>query len=125
MGGMVEYLRALNSDCDGLLYRVVRVLISCIGIESPGVCIQRPDVLSRANLLLSKFQRFGRVGGASRIHQNEVESRLVGRSSGFACQLLELCISGLTVHGLSRSLLRSGQSIERVRIAIDLRGLHQ
>ena len=121
---VIEDLRALNSNRDGLLHRGIRVLKLRIGIERPGVCIQRPHILPRCNLLLRKFQRIGRGGGASGIHQNEVESRLVCCCSGLAGQLLELRIRGASVLGLSCCLLRSCQLIEDVRIAIDRCRLH-
>ena len=54
---MIEDLRALDSNRDRLLLRGVRVLVFRIGIESPGICIQRPHILPCRNLLLRKFQR--------------------------------------------------------------------
>ena len=71
--GVIEDLRTLDSDRDSLLDRGVRVLVSGIGIESPRVCIQRPHILARSNLLLRNLQRMGRAGGIAGIHQNQVE----------------------------------------------------
>ena len=73
VAGMIEDLSALNSNRDGLLHRGVRILKFRIGVESPGICIQRPHILPRCNLLLRKLQRIGRAGRAFGIHQNEVK----------------------------------------------------
>ena len=66
MARVIEDLSALNSNCHGLLRRSVRILKLRIGIKSPRVCIQRPHILPRRNLLLRKFQRVGRGGGVYR-----------------------------------------------------------
>ena len=125
MTGVIEDLRALDSDRDSLLHGSIRVPKVRIGIQRPCVGVQRPHILPRSNLLQRQLQCGWGCVRVLGVHQNKIEFRFFSCASRPVNELLELRICCQRFPCFSFRLLCSCQCKENVRIMIDRRRLPQ